>query len=134
AVRRRREHHEMPSLLADKPLQQIVALMAALPRRGAGMCLVDDDQLGAGPQKLGTPPLALDVIEADDGVRVRRKNTLARRKVTFEPRRAGGRDRNGPQVEAPFELGHPLIDEVRGTEHGEPLDVATIEKLACDER
>jgi hypothetical protein len=36
-------------------------------------------------------------------------------------------------MEALFELGHPLFDEVRRAQDGDPLDVAPIEKLASDE-
>src|SRR5690606_27762554 len=79
AVRRRREHHEVTSLLADEPLQKLVTLVAALTGGRAGVRLVDDDQLGARAEELGAAAFALDVVEADDRVRVSREDALARR-------------------------------------------------------
>ena len=134
AVRRRREHHQVARLLADESLQQLVALMAPLAGRRTGMRLVDDDQLGACAKELRATTLALDVVEADDRMRVRREDTLARREVALE---AGGTrrcDRDGPEVETPLELGHPLVHEVRRAEHREALDVAAVEQFARDER
>jgi hypothetical protein len=40
---------------------------------------IDDHELWTGPQKLAAAALALDVIEADDGVGVRRKDALGLR-------------------------------------------------------
>ena len=40
----------------------------------------------------------------------------------------------GVEVEARFELGDPLVDQVRRAQHGEALDLAAVEQLARDER
>ena len=87
AVRRRGQQHQVARRRLGEPLQQLVALVAALAGRRAGVRLVDDDELGAGAQELGAAAFALDVVEADDGVRVGGEDALARRQA----RARGGR-------------------------------------------
>src|SRR5204862_182871 len=76
AVRRRGQQEKVPLLVLGQSLQQIEALLAALMRADAGMRFVDHDELWAGPRKRVAASLRLDVVEADDGVRVRIEQRL----------------------------------------------------------
>ena len=81
--------------------QQLVAAMGATTA-GAAVGLVDDDELGAGADELDAAALVLDVVQADDGVRVGREDALARREVPFQTTGPSGRDGDGADVEAFF--------------------------------
>ncbi len=119
---------------SGKTLQQLIALVPTLASRRTSVRFINDDQFWTGAQKLGTPSLALDVVEADNCVRMRGENTLAWRKVAFEACSAGCRYSDGTQVEAAFELANPLLDKVWRTKYGKSLNVAAIKQLACDKR
>ena len=63
-------------------LQELVALVAAAPgasRRGAGVGLVDDHQLGAGAQEVVAAAVGLDEVGRDDDVGVMLEERLRRR-------------------------------------------------------
>src|SRR6185295_12524379 len=47
---------------------------------------------------------------------------------------ASRRHRYRQQMESTVKLRHPLVDEMRRTQHGKTLDVATVEQFARDER
>src|SRR6516162_10285764 len=83
AVGRGGQHDDMPVRRSGEPLQQLMALMAALARRSAGMRLVDDDELRAGTKELAAALLALDVVEADDREGVGGKDTFAGRQAAL---------------------------------------------------
>src|SRR5689334_7820938 len=108
--------------------------MVPLPVADAGMRLVYDHESRAVVKEVRAALLALDVVEADYGVRVDLEETHARRNGAFQPLRARCGDGDRLQVEVRLELGDPLLDEVRRTQDDAALDVAAIEHLAQDER
>ena len=73
------------SALCGEAAQELVALLHSTPGPGAGVRLIDDDEVRACAQKLVAATLALYVVEADDGERVDIEDALARRQITLEP-------------------------------------------------
>ncbi len=134
AMRGGGEEHQMAGRRFGKAAEQLVALVATRARRGTGVRLVDDHELGAGAQEVGAAAVALDVVEADHGMRVRREDTFGGRQIAFEPAGARRGDADRADVEVRLQLAEPLINEVRRTENGSALDIATVEELARDER
>ena len=98
------------------------------------MRLVDDHEVGTRLNEVVPPLAALHVVEADDRVRMRREDALARRNAPLQPPRAPGGDGRGADVEADLQLGDPLVHEMRRAEDGGALDVAAVEQLAGDEQ
>ncbi len=120
--------------VTDKPLQKFVTLVSTAASGSACVRFIDYDQLRTRAQKLRATSLALDVVETDDSVCVRRKDALARRQMAFEPRGTRGRNRNRAQVKSTFELTDPLLDEVWRAKDSKSFDIATIEQLTSDKR
>jgi len=85
AVRRRGQQEQVPLPVLGQSFQKLEALLAALRRADAGMGLVDHDELWAGPRKRVATPLRLDVVEADNSVRVRIEQRLRGRQPALEP-------------------------------------------------
>ena len=133
-MRRGCEHHEVARAVLDQTLEQFVALVAAGSGGGAGVCLIHDDQLRTGPQEFGAALLALDVVEADDGVRMGGEDAFAGRKAPFKASGAGGGDCHGMKVEAALQFTDPLVHEMWRAQHGEALDIAAVDQFAGDER
>ena len=76
------QHHVARRVLCQT-LEQLVALLSALTRVGAGVCLVNDDEFGAETLEGFTPPIGLDVVQADHGERVGIEHRRAGRKVAL---------------------------------------------------
>ena len=107
--------------------------MRAVVGRDAGVRLVDDDELGARADKLVPADVGLDVVEADDGKRMRPKDAvrLEQRPLKTPRGRRGHGDRRDQELRR--QLLHPLIDEVRRAEDGDALDLAAIQEFAGDQ-
>src|SRR5258708_603848 len=98
------------------------------------MSLIHDDELGTGAKELVSTTLALDVVEADDGVRVSREDGLTGREVSLQSTGTGRSDGDSVDVEPVLELSGPLLNEVRRAKDCDPLDFAAVEQLTGDER
>jgi hypothetical protein len=134
AVGRCGQEHHVAGRGLSQTAQEVIALVAALTSRGAGVGLVHDHQLRAGAKKLVAASHVLDVVKADDGAGIGREDARTRREVSLKSAHALGRDGHGLQMEAYLQLADPLVNEVRRTEHGHALDVPAVEQLACDQR
>jgi len=77
--------------------------------------------------------VALDVVETDDDDRVMLEKREARRQLALQSGDTGGGERDRQEMEMPVELGLPLLDQMRRTEHGEAGDLAAIMQLAHDQ-
>jgi len=127
------EQHHVPLGRIGQVPQEVVALVLALPIADAGVRLVDDHEVGTMVEEVRAALLALDVIEADDGVWVHLEKAQSRRDAAFEAPGARRGDRDGLEVEAGFQLGDPLLDEVGRAQHDAAFDLAAVEHLAEDE-
>ena len=134
AVRRGRQQDEVPRGVARQAPQQLVALVPAAAGRGARVRLVHDHEVGTRLEEVVAPLARLDVVEADDRVRVHREEARARRNAAFQAPRAAGGDRGGAEMEADLQFGDPLVHEMRRAEHDAAVDVAAVEQLAGDEQ
>ena len=106
----------------------------APPAIGAGVGLVDDDELGAGPQEVVAVPVGLDEVESRRRCAgSARRATRPARQAALEPRGGAGQHELGVDVELVAHLRLPLLGEVRRAEDGEALDLAAVEQLAGDE-
>src|SRR5689334_18883359 len=101
--------------------------MTASSRGCTRMRFVDDDERWTHAQKVRAARITLDVIEADDGVRIREKYAIARRKVSFETARSGSRHGHRANMETRLQLSDPLIDQMRRAKHGHSVNFAAIE-------
>ena len=131
-VRRGGQEQHVPLLIGRQQAQQVVTLVAAGIVAGAGVGLVDDHQFRAAVGKVAAAAVALDVVEADHRVRVHGEDVVGERQAALQPSRAGRSDGHRLDVEAVVELLHPLVHQVRRAEHGEAVDLATVEQLAGD--
>ena len=129
AVRRTR----CRSASADDLLEEAVAQMRAVVGRDAGVGLVDDDELRARADELVAADVGLDVVEADDGERMRPEDAVRLEERPFEP--SGRRRGDGDSGDQEFrrQLLHPLVDEVRRAEDGDAFDLAAVEQFAGDQ-
>ena len=115
---------------------QRVPLVAgpASPIRGrAGVGLVDDDQLGAGPDEVVAAAVRLDEVEGHDEVVVHVEQRLAHGEVALQPGCGGGQHQLGLDVELGFEFELPLLGQMGRAQHGELAGVAAFEQLPGDE-
>ena len=133
AVGRRRKEDEMPVDVGRYLLEEAVTQMRAVVGSDAGVGLVDDDELRAGADELVTADVRLDVVEADDGERMRPENAIRLKERPFEP--SGRRRGDGDSGDQEFgrQLLHPLVDEVRRAEDGDAFDLAAVEQFAGDQ-
>ena len=78
AVGRGGDQDQVAVRVGGQPLQELVPLVPAGPARagvGAGVGLVDDDQLGAAAQEVAPAPVGLDQVGRDDDVADRRSKS-----------------------------------------------------------
>ncbi len=94
------------------------------------MRLIDDDEIRAGPQEIMAPPIALNVVEADNPEGMDVKNALARRQIALKPAGAGAGHGHGVDVELRGQLLDPLVHQMRRAEHRTSIDLAAVEQLA----
>src|SRR5262249_47356364 len=110
------DEQEMARLVLDQVAEEGVALLCGAPAGagvGAGVRLVDQDELGGGAEELVPPALLLDVVGRDDGEGVPFEDRLSAA-VAFEPRDGAREDERGVEVELIVQGLLPLLGEVRG--------------------
>ena len=88
-------------------LQQLVTLVAPLPGCAHVCASSTITSSGHARRKSRAAPLALDVVETDDRVRVRREDALARRQIALQASGARRGDSDGLQMKMIFELPLP---------------------------
>ena len=118
-------------------VEELVAFVLATvgaARLGAGVRLIDHDQVGRGVQELVTVPIALDVVQADDGDGVPFEQALADAQAALELAHGRGQHQGRVELEALAQLALPLLGEVRGAQHAERVDLAAVEQLARHEQ
>ena len=128
------EQQQVAVVVSSQALQQLEAQLLAGTAGRAGVGLVDDDAPGRDGQEVFAVALALDVVQAHHHHGVVVEQAHAMRKLAFQPAGAGGGERHGGHVEALLQLALPLLDQVRGAEHGHALDFAAVHQFAHDER
>ena len=117
-----------------KPLQEPVALMTdRYVGTGARVRLVDDHEFRTGAQEIVAPPVGLDVVERDDGVRVDLEDGFPGPQSPFETsRRPGGHD-FGVDVEFRGQFVPPLVAQMRRADDDGPFDFAPVDHLPRDQ-
>ena len=136
-VRRGGHQHEVAVLVLGECVDELVALVAgaavAFAGVGAGVGLVDDDEVGAGPDEVVAAAVALDEVDRHHRVRVHVEQRLAVEEAAFQ---AGGRRRQhelGVDVELLGQLLLPLLGQVRRAQHAHALRVALLQQLLGDQ-
>ena len=139
AVWRRRHQDQVLQALTGERLDELVPLLAGggassgLRGVGAGVSLVDDDQLRARPDEVVATVIGLDVVERDDR-EVEDVEDGAVPADPVEPAGGAGEDELGVDVKLVLELGLPLLGEVGRAEDREAPDLAAVQQLAGDEQ
>ena len=126
---------EVASVILGQGLDQLVALLLGatlLLAEGAGMRLVDNDQLGAVAHEVVAVALRLDEVDGDDEVREAPEYRFAEA-LAFQLAHRAGKQELGVDVELLAQLLLPLLGEMGRTEDGEPARLAAVEQLAGDE-
>jgi hypothetical protein len=59
-----------------QPAEQLISLVASLARRSTRVSLIDDDEFWAGAEELAAATVALDVVQTNNRVGMRRENAL----------------------------------------------------------
>lgn len=132
-MRGRGEQDEVALRVFGQALQQLEAQLLAGAAADACVGLVHHDALGSGGDELLAVTFALDVVEAHDDHRVVIKQAQTVGQLTFDASCGGCGERDGLKVEALFQLGLPLLHQVRRAEHGQARDLASIHQLAGDQ-
>jgi len=132
-VRSRRKQDQVALGIIGQLPEKLEAQLPRLAAGGTAVRLVDDDALRGDREEMGAVAVALDVVETDhnDGVVLEKRD--ARRQLALQAGDAGGGERDRLEMEMPVELGLPLLDQMRRTEHGEAGDLAAIMQLAHDQ-
>ena len=111
----------MLPFLRREPLEKFIA---HLPLRttasacgGAGMRLVDNDELRTGLKKFAAAALALHVVKADDSEREPLENGLGWAQATFKLLGGGSKDKFRFNVELLTHFLLPLLGKVRRAKH-----------------
>ena len=136
AVRRGGDQDQVPVGLggqAREKLMTLVASTASDASEGAGVGLVDDHQLGAGPQELLPPAVGLDEVDRDDDEGIDVEQRLAERAVAFQAVDRAGEDQLGVDVELVAQFRLPLLGQVRRAEHAQPGRFAAVEQFPGDQ-
>src|SRR4051794_37864896 len=99
---RRGDEDQVPPWVSCHAAQEEMALVTAAalqPPEGAGVCLINDYQLGAGEQKLVAPPVRLDEVGRDDHEWIHLEERLPNAQRAFETSSRTGEHQLGIQVE-----------------------------------
>ena len=110
-------------------LQKLEPLVPALMRADTGVGFVHDDQAGTRAGKAVAALISLDVVEADNCVRMGVEEGLRSRKTALQAGRRGGGDGYRVQVEFRAQFTGPLLDQMGRTKHGEAIDLAAVDQL-----
>ena len=133
AVRCCGEQEDMPVCILSEAIEQLIPLLAAAFNAHAAMRLIDDDERRAGARKAFATAIGLDVVQRHNGVGVRVEDRFGRGQRALEA--GSSRSGHGDSIEVELlpELGRPLLDQVRWTEHAETVDFAAVKQFAEDE-
>ena len=112
----------------------LVPAASTLIPEGAGVGLIDDDELRAGADKLGSPPFQFDEIERNDDMRVTLKQRLADSAPSFKARCCRREHKLCIYIKLVVKLALPLFGKRRRTQHRGSFDLSPIKELARYER
>ena len=123
----------MPIFIRREIAQQIEPPMPRVTTSYAGVSLIDDHELLGTSQEFIAPLRRFDEIQTDDRERVSPEYALARRQVSLQTPSRRRRYSRRLDRELRFQLGHPLLHEVGGTEHRGAINLAAIIELTQDQ-
>jgi len=136
AVRCGSDQEEMAGGVPADALDELMALVltaVALAGKGAGVGLIDDDELGAGAQKIVAAAVGFDEIGRDHDKGIVLKKGFTRPALPLQPARRMGQHQFGGDMKFLIQLALPLFGQLRRAEHGDAFDLAAVEQLAGDE-
>ncbi len=96
----------------------------------AGVRLVHDHQVGRGPQEVVPMPIGLDIVGGDHGDGEALEDGLVQPALALQAADGAREHQLGLEVELGGHLPLPLLGQVRGAEHGQPLDLTTVQQFA----
>ena len=136
AVGRGGEEHQLLAFLVGEVFQQAIALLLILvgaSRLGAGVRLVDDDEVGTMVEKHVAAVVLLDEVDGDDLEGNVAKDVLVGTQPFLQSTDRRGTDNLGIKTKLVLDFLLPLLAEVGQTDHGETLYLVAVEQFLGNE-
>ncbi|MDT4870225.1 hypothetical protein FQZ97_1052960 [compost metagenome] len=108
-------------------------MLAAVDAFGTGMRLVDNYQLRTSVLELVAASVGLDVVKADHREGVFGEDRCVGLQASLQTLDGASSDHLGTDIEFALQLFLPLLAKVWRAEHGEALDLSTVEHFPGDQ-